>query len=157
MAQKYRELLASQRDPNTIKAGLNKQIGLFNKLDELHSLDEKRKLMSFFNGMVNNTYVISYMGRLRLNDYAQYVDSAHFYSDTICGLTINMIAAAGKLSLEVLQGFHETKYVEAFVKALDPYGLLWTTATERVVTGKDKSFVTASHQAERYYVKPETV
>lgn len=157
LAQKYRELLASQRDPNTIKAGLNKQIGLFNKLDELHSLEEKRKLMSFFNGMVNNTYVISYMGRLRLNDYAQYVDSAHFYSDTICGLTINMIAAASKLSLEVLQGFHETKYVEAFVKALAPYGLLWTTATERVVTGKDKSFVTASHQAERYYVKPETV
>ena len=106
--------------------------------------------MSFFNGMVNNTYVISYMGRLRLNDYAQYAESAHFFSDTICGLTINMVAAAGKLSLEVLQGFHETKYVEAFAKALAPYGLLWTTATERVVTGKDKSFVTASHQAERY-------
>ena len=67
-----------------------------------------------------------------------------------------MVAAAGKLSLEVLQGFHETKYVEAFAKALAPYGLLWTTATERVVTGKDKSFVTASHQAERYYAKPET-
>lgn len=156
LARRYRELLAAQRDPNAVKAGLNKQIGLFNKLDELPTLEEKRKLMSFFNGMVNNTYVISYMGRLRLNDYAQYVESAHFFSDTICGLTINMVAAAGKLSLEVLQGFHETKYVEAFAKALAPYGLLWTTATERVVTGKDKSFVTASHQAERYYAKPET-
>ena len=156
LARRYRELLAAQRDPNAVKAGLNKQIGLFNKLDELPTLEEKRKLMSFFNGMVNNTYVISYMGRLRLNDYAQYAESAHFFSDTICGLTVNMVAAAGKLSLEVLQGFHETKYVEAFAKALAPYGLLWTTATERVVTGKDKSFVTASHQAERYYAKPET-
>lgn len=30
--------------------------------------------------------------------------------------------------MKVLQGFHETKYVEA----LAPYGLLWTIATERV-------------------------
>lgn len=114
-------------------------------------------LMSFFNGMVNNTYVISYMGRLRLNDYARYVESAHFFSDMICGLTVNMIAAAGKLSFEVLQGFQETKYVESIAKALAPYGLLWTTATEQVVTGKDKSFVTAGHQAERYYAKPESI
>ena len=64
LARRYRELLAAQRDPNAVKAGLNKQIGLFNKLDELPTLEEKRKLMSFFNGMVNNTYVISYMGRL---------------------------------------------------------------------------------------------
>lgn len=157
MARKYRELLAEQRDPNAVKAALNKQIGLFNKLDELHSLEEKRKLMSFFNGMVSNTYVISYMGRLRLNDYARYVESAHFFSDMICGLTVNMIAAAGKLSFEVLQGFQETKYVESIAKALAPYGLLWTTATEQVVTGKDKSFVTAGHQAERYYAKPESI
>ena len=83
LSRRYRELLASQREPNAVKASLNKQIGLFNKLDELHTLDEKRELMSFFNGMIVNTYVVSYMGRLRLNDYAQYVDSAHFFSDTI--------------------------------------------------------------------------
>lgn len=78
LARRYRELLSAQREPNAVKAALNKQIGLFNKLDKLHTLEEKRQLMSFFNGMVNNTYVISYMGRLRLNDYAQYVESAHF-------------------------------------------------------------------------------
>src|SRR5699024_910973 len=60
-ARRYRKLLAAQREPNAVKAALNKQIGLFNKLDELHTLEEKRQLMSFFNGMVNNTYVISYM------------------------------------------------------------------------------------------------
>lgn len=157
LACRYRDLLAAQRDPNAVKAGLNKQIGLFNRLDDLHTLEEKRGLMSFFNGMVNNTYVVSYMGRLRLNDYAQYVDSAHFFSDTICGLTINMLAAAGKLSVEVLQGFPETKYAQAFQQILTPYGLLSATAVEAVSTGKDRSFVTASRQAERYYAKPESV
>lgn len=155
LAKKYRELLAIQRDPNTVKVGLNKQIGMFNKLDEIPTLEEKREMMSFFNGMVNNTYVISYMGRLRLNDYAEHIESAHFYSDTICGLTINAISAGGKLSLEVLQGFPEKKYAEAFEKALMPYGLLSVTDTAVITTGKDRSFITASRQAERFYVKPE--
>lgn len=157
LARRYRELLAAQREPNAVKAALNKQIGLFNKLDELPSLEEKRKLMSFFNGMVNNTYVISYMGRLRLNDYAQYVESAHFFSDTICGLTVNMVAAAGKLSFEVLQGFPDARYAQAFRQALAPYGLISASALDAVTTGKDKSFITASRQAERYYVKVESI
>lgn len=155
LAEEYRELLDIQRDPNTVKAGLNKQIGMFNKLDEIPTLEEKRKMMSFFNGMVNNTYVISYMGRLRLNDYAGHIESAHFYSDTICGLTVNMVSAGGKLSLEILQGFSEKRYAKAFEKALMPYGLLSATDTTVIITGKDKSFITASWQAERFYVKPE--
>lgn len=157
LARRYRELLAAQREPNAVKAALNKQIGLFNKLDELPSLEEKRKLMSFFNGMVNNTYVISYMGRLRLNDYAQYVESAHFFSDTICGLTVNMVAAAGKLSFEVLQGFPNAGYAQAFRQALAPYGLISASALDAVTTGRDKSFITASRQAERYYAKVESI
>ncbi len=105
--------------------------------------------------MVNNTYVISYMGRLRLNDYAEYVESAHFYSDMICGLTVNMVSAGGKVSLEMLQGFSEKRYAEALIKRLTPYGLLSATDMEVITTGKDKSFITASRQAERLYVKPE--
>lgn len=157
LARQYREFLSAQREPNAVKAALNKQIGLFNKLDELPSLEEKRKVMSFFNGMVNNTYVISYMGRLRLNDYAQYVESAHFFSDTICGLTVNMVAAAGKLSFEVLQGFPDARYTQAFRQALAPYGLISASALDTVTTGKDKSFITASRQAERYYAKVESI
>lgn len=157
LARRYRELLAAQREPNAVRAALNKQIGLFNKLDELPTLEEKRKLMSFFNGMVNNTYVISYMGRLRLNDYAQHVESAHFFSDTICGLTVNMVAAAGKLSFEVLQGFPNAGYAQAFRQALAPYGLISASALDTVTTGRDKSFITASRQAERYYAKVESI
>lgn len=157
LARQYREFLSAQREPNAVKAALNKQIVLFNKLDELPSLEEKRKVMSFFNGMVNNTYVISYMGRLRLNDYAQYVESAHFFSDTICGLTVNMVAAAGKLSFEVLQGFPDARYAQTFRQALAPYGLISASALDTVTTGKDKSFITASRQAERYYAKVESI
>lgn len=156
LAKQYRKLLAAQRDPDAVKAGLNQQIGLFNKLEELKTLEERRQMMSFFDTMLNNTYVISYMGRLRLNDYAGYVESARFYNDTIRGLTVNMLSAAGKLSFVILQGFSETKYAEAFTRALAPYGFLSASETTAVTTGKDKSYLTASHQAERYYAKQES-
>lgn len=154
-ARKYRELLACQRDPNLIKIGLNRQIALFNRLDEAKTLEEKRQLMSFFEGMINHTYVISYMGRLHATEYAEHIESARFFSDTIRGLTLNMLAAGGKLSLELLQGFPETRYAAAFQEALQTSGLLSATQTEIILTGGDKSFLTASHQAERYYAKLE--
>lgn len=155
VAEKYRKLLAAQRTPDAVKATLNKQIGLFNRLDELNTIEEKREMLSFFNGLISNTYVISYLGRLRLNDYAQYVESARFFSDTICGLSINMLAAAGKLSLEVLQGFSEQRYVRELKRILVPYGLLSATDTHVVTTGKDMSFITAAQQTEGYYKKAE--
>lgn len=155
LAKKYRELFTVQREPNVIKSGINKQIGMFNKLDEIESLDKKRQMLSFFNEMTNNTYVISYLGKLRLNDYSEFIESAKFYSDGIYGLTVNMLAANGKLSLVVLQSFSETYYIQAFIKALAPYGMLSVSELRAFTTGSDKSYITASHQAERYYVKPE--
>lgn len=155
IANEYRRLLNLQRDPDLIRAGLNRQIDLFNRLDTLNTLAEKRELMSIFDGMINHTYVISYMGRLRTNDYAEHIESAHFYSDTICGLTMNMMSAGGRLSMELLQGFPEACYAEALHKALRPLGLLSATAVEPIVTGGDRSYITASRQAERYFAKVE--
>lgn len=155
IAKEYRRLLSLQRDPDLIRAGLNRQIDLFNRLDTLGTLEEKRKLMSIFDSMINHTYVISYMGRLRTNNYAEHIDSARFYSDTIRGLTMNMISAGGKLSMELLQGFPEVRYAEAFGETLKSFGMLSSSGTEPIVTGRDKSYITASRQAERYYAEPE--
>ncbi len=153
VAQEYRSLLAQQREPNVVKAGLNRQIGMFNKLDEITDLEEKRRMLSFFDNMVNDTYVVSYLGQLRLNDYAKYVTSACFYGDVSCGLTINMLSASGTLALEVLQNFKGEHYAKAIAKVLQPYGLKCTSETEQVITGKDRSFRTASRQWERFYAR----
>lgn len=155
LAQKYRQLLTLQREPAVVRASIQRQAAMFNKLDETKSLEAKKQFLSIFDGMVNNTYVVSYMGRLCLNDFADHVESAHFYSDTICGLTINMVSAGGVLSMQVLQGFAETRYVQEFEKALAPCGLLSAGETELIITGQDKSYITASRQAERWFVKPE--
>ena len=155
LAEQYRKLLDAQREENTVKDAANKQIYLYNKLDELSSLEEKRRMMSFFNGMVNNTYVLSYLGRIRTNDYSQYVDSARFYNDSVSGLVINMICAGGKISMDILQGFDDMKYANAILEGLKPYGLLEAKSSVRASTAQDRSYQTASRQAERLYAKPE--
>lgn len=155
VAAYYRELLKLQRDPDLIKTSLNHQIDVFNKLDEMRTLEERKQMLAVFESMVNHTYVISYLGQLRLNDYASHIQSACFYSDTIRGLTVNMLAAGGKLTMEILQGFPGTKYVESFRQAFYGSGLLGVSETQLVTTGGDKSFKTARHQAERYYMKTE--
>ena len=45
-------LLDAARDPEAVRRTLNKQIGLFNKLDEVKGLEEKRRMMAFFDHMV---------------------------------------------------------------------------------------------------------
>lgn len=155
IAANYRKLLDRQREDNTVKANVNRQIYLYNKLDGLKSLDEKRRMMAFFDGMVNDTYVLSYLGRLKLNDYSQYVDSARFYNNAVSGLVVNMLCAGGRMTIDVLQGFDDMEYADAIHAAIEPYGLLGSRSGMILSTADDKSYMTASHQAERLYAKAE--
>lgn len=67
-ATKYRELLKDQKDRAYCRKEVNNMLGLFNKLDSLNSYEEKQKIISYFEGMLLNTYVISYLGQFILND-----------------------------------------------------------------------------------------
>ena len=148
----YRELISKQREENFIKSNLNKQIGLFNKLNEINSLEEKRKILSFFDNISNDTFVISYLGKMQFNDFNEYVDSTNMYSDGSRGIIINMIASGNTLTFNILQNFEDNKYVDSFVKKLEKRNINYErTNIGLFSTGKDKSFITASRQAERYY------
>ncbi len=153
LAEKYRKLITLQREENAVKSSLNRQIGMFNRLDEMNTLEEKKQMLSFFEQMTNDTYVISYLGRLRLNDYADQIEKVSFYNDSIGGMTINMIAAAGKITVTVLQSFADEKYVNQLTSNLQKYGLLEISKTQEIVTGQDKAHITASKQLERFFIK----
>lgn len=155
IAANYRKLLDRQREDNTVKTNVNRQIYLYNKLDGLKSLDEKRRMMAFFDKMINDTYVLSYLGRLKLNDCNQYVDSARFYNNAVSGLVVNMLCAGGRMTIDVLQGFDDTKYADAIHTAIEPYGLLESRSGMILSTADDKGHLTASRQAERLYAKTE--
>lgn len=152
IAQLYRRLMKEQRQPDSIKNLINAQIGLCAKLDSIPTLEGKRQALSFFNDMRIDSYVISSLGQIKLNDYEEYVDSIHLYNSGVKGLRINMVCAGDYFTVDFLQCFESEEIITALKKTLETMRIEYI-ASERIQfeTVKDKAFITASNQAERYY------
>ena len=130
-ATEYRELLKAQRDRDFCRKEANAMIGLSNKLDTLDSYEEKQKIMTFFEGMTLNTYIISYLGAFRLGENAQYISEIHLYNSGTTGLGINMISCGENFVLDFKQNFQSDKYVRAFCEELEKLGIVYT-ASDRI-------------------------
>lgn len=151
-AQLYRALIKEQRQPDAIRNLINAQIGLCAKLDQIPTLEGKRQALSFFNDMRIDTYVISSLGQIRLGEYSQYVEAVHLYNSGVKGLRINMVCAGDYFTVDFLQSFESESVVSSLMRELDAAGIEYTTSGRiRFATVKDKAFITASRQAERYY------
>lgn len=122
-ATEYRRLLAAQRDRDYCRKEANAMLGLFDKLDSLDSYEEKQKIMSFYEGMTLNTYIISYLGRFHLGENAQYIDDIHLYNSGTTGLGINMVSCGEFFVLDFKQNFPSDKYVKAFCVLLNQFGI----------------------------------
>ena len=119
----YRDFLKQQRDKDYCRKEANNMLGLFDKLDSLNSYEEKQKIMSFFEGMLINTYVISYLGKFIIGSNSKYIDSIHLYNSGAVGLGMNMISTDDKLIIDVKQNFSSSRYVKGFVKELENLGI----------------------------------
>lgn len=117
-AEKQRVLLNAQRDRDYCRRLVNSSLGMYDKLDSLNSYESKQKMMDFFNGMLLNTYVISYLGQMVLNENAQYVDEICFYNSGAAGLGVTMLSCGHKFCLNFKQSFESDKYVKAFCAGL---------------------------------------
>ncbi len=122
-ASEYRRLLSAQRDRDFCRKEANAMIGLFDRLDHLDSYQEKQKIMTFFEGMTLNTYIISYLGRMKLGENAAHIDGMHLYNSGTTGLGINMIACGESFCLDFKQSFPSDKYVKAFREELETLGI----------------------------------
>ncbi len=143
-ATRYRELLNAQRDRDYCRREADAMLALFDKLDSLPSYEEKRKIMAFFEGMLLNTYVVSYLGQFVLGDNAQYIESIHLYNSGTAGLGVNMIACGEKFVLDFKQSFTSERYVAAFLSQAEKEGLHFeageriefTTPTDKLLKRK---------------------
>ncbi|WP_321386404.1 hypothetical protein [uncultured Enterococcus sp.] len=149
LASTYRALLSDQRNANAVKASVNSQIALFNRVDQAKTMKEKQELLSFINNTCLNSYVISYLGQMNFNDFGKHVNSAHLYSGEIKGLTVNMVAAGDTISFDFIHGFENNEYTKGFLENLDNIGINYTsTETCPISTGIDASYLMASQQLE---------
>ncbi len=137
-AKEQRALLNAQRDRDNCRRAANASLAMFDKLDALEGYAAKQGMMDFFNGMLINTYVISYLGQMVVNENAQYIDTIGFYNSGAAGMGITMLACGEKFCLNFKQSFESDRYVKAFCRQLDRLGIDYT-ASEVIpfVTPKD--------------------
>lgn len=122
-ATEHREILNAQRDRDYCRKEANAMLGLFNKLDSLHSFEEKQKIMAYFDSFLLNTYVISYLGQFKFGEYAKHVKEMFFYNSGAAGLGINVIACEDCFCICFKQSFSSNRYVRAFCAQLDRLGI----------------------------------
>lgn len=137
-ATEYREILKKQKDRDYCRKEANGLLGLFYKLDSLGSYEEKQKIMSFFEGMTLNTYIISYLGKFNLGENEKYIDDIHLYNSGTTGLGINMICCGEHFMLDFKQNFPHNKYVRAFLEELSLLGIPYKVSdTIEFITPED--------------------
>ena len=127
-ATEYRSILNAQRDRDYCRREADSMLALFDKLDSLRTYREKQNIMTFFEGMLLNTYVISYLGRFTLGGNAGYIDGIHLYNSGTAGLGINMICAGDYFTLDFKQNFPSDRYVRGFLWRLDECGIQYAAS-----------------------------
>ena len=122
-AEEYRTLLNAQRDRDCIRKAATQMLSLFDKLDTLPSYEQKQAIMSFFEGMKLNTYVISYVGDMVLGGNAKYVESIHLYNSGALGLGLNVVCCGDQFIIDFKQSFSSAAYAKAFAGQMELYGI----------------------------------
>lgn len=122
-AERQRALLNAQRDRDNCRRAANSSLGLFDKLDTLPDYTSKQGMMDFFNGMLLNTYFISYLGQMVVNENAQHIDTVGFYNSGAVGLGVNILACGDKFCFNFKQSFASDKYVRVFLDGLEKLGI----------------------------------
>lgn len=123
LAVKYREIIREYRKPENIQREFQKIIRLSDKLDALPSFEEKQQALSFFDTLLSNTYVLSYIGRTSFGDCEDHIEEIHTYSSGSPGLSMEMLATEDYFFIDLMQSFQDDKYAFAFADMLLRQGI----------------------------------
>lgn len=77
-------------------------------------------------GMAANTFNLSYTGRANMGDAEQYIESIHPYMSGSKGVCIQMMSIGDVITVDFLQSFGSSMYVDAFCKQCRELGLKFT-------------------------------
>ncbi len=138
-AKLQRNLLDEQRDRDNLRRAANMSLGLFDKLDGLKGYEAKKEIMGFFNGMLLNTYVISYLGQMTLNENVKFIEFMGLYNSGSTGLGITIICCGDTFCFNFKQSFESDKYVKAFTRQLQNLNIKFSESQAiPFLTPKDK-------------------
>ena len=117
-----RGLMILQTDPSVAAGQLRKLFGLYDELDQIKGLKEKRAFIKKHNPSTgkdarHGTFVCNYTGQMDWGEVADYIENFNYIVD---GHMVFEVSSIGdKISLTVMRLFRETKYIGALKEILD--------------------------------------
>ncbi len=121
----YRRFIREQKEPNHVRRTANGMMTLFNRLNSITDFEERKKQLAFFNDMLINTFVLSYVGQFDLKGCEAYVQAAHLYCSGSKGMMVNMLSIGNSITVVVEQSFADIRYCEALRRSFDAEGLVY--------------------------------
>lgn len=126
LATEYRELIARQKELDSGRCSASIIKYLSDTLDKLSTYEEKSAMAERMAGMAANTFNLSYTGRANMGDAEQYIESIHPYMSGSKGICIQMMSIGDIITVDFLQSFASSMYVDAFCKQCRELGLKFT-------------------------------
>lgn len=126
LGTEYRELIARQKEPDSGRCSASIIKYLSDTLDKLPTYEEKSAMAERMAGMAANTFNLSYTGRANMGDAEQYIESIHPYMSGSKGVCIQMMSVGNVITVDFLQSFSSSMYVDAFCKQCRELGLKFT-------------------------------
>jgi len=117
-AAKYRAIIKEHKAPDTQKIILHNMVTLFDQFEGAKSYEEKKKMLSFFNNIGADTFVVSYTGKMNVGECGQHIDTCAMYGADATGLSLQMTAVGEYITLVFQQNFETDRYVKAFADEL---------------------------------------
>jgi hypothetical protein len=118
----YKKLVKEYKDENNLKQEINKQVYLYEKLDALHSVAERKQMLSFLNNFIANTFIVSYVGQTKLGECEKYVDSLQTYTSGTKGLSMQIMSVGSSVTVNFMQSFRTDIFIKAFAQNMDEAG-----------------------------------
>jgi hypothetical protein len=123
LAKKQRYTIRAYKAPENLRAELAKIVGLSQLLDTKPNFAEKKQTLAFYDTLRIDTFILSYIGRLELGDFEQYIAEFHTYISGTPGLSIEMLATKEHFFLDWLQNFENEQYVAELQRLFAHYAI----------------------------------
>ncbi|MDG9733994.1 condensation domain-containing protein [Leuconostoc pseudomesenteroides] len=125
VATTFRQIIKESKQPEALRSSIMQMINLFDKLDSLPTLKDKQQRLAFFDNLLLNTFIISYSGQTKLGLFERYIKEMHTYMSGTTGLSIEMLAVNGEISVDMLQSFESDVYANTFTQILSDHAIAY--------------------------------
>ncbi|MCT4381671.1 hypothetical protein EFM34_00170 [Leuconostoc suionicum] len=126
LANTFRREIKEHKKQENLNQLLNQMMALYTKLDAQPTFADKQRMMSMFDDMLLNTFILSYSGQTRLGVFESHIEEMHTYMSGTKGLSIEMLAANDKIFVDIMQSFESDVYVKTLSDILTENNIQFT-------------------------------